>query len=114
MAVTLDDVARHLVGKGAADLGDGERSAVTEAHAMATDAVERYVRGSTVPESVKRSATLRAAYFDFHGRLSRRPADGGMLAAGPFRRDSPLSPLRASGAMALLSPWKRRGVGVAS
>ena len=29
-----------------------------------------------------------------------------------FRRDAPLSPLRASGALSLLSPWKVRGVGI--
>ena len=77
MALTLDDVARHLVGKSAADLSDGERSGVTEAHQMASDAVSAYVRGSTVPETVERSAVLRLAYLDFHSRLSRRPADGG-------------------------------------
>ena len=111
--VALDDVARHLVGKGAADLGDGERSGVTEARQMALDQVSAYVRGSTLPESVERSAVLRLAYYDYHARLARRPADGGMLDAR-FRRDAPLSPLRASGAMALLSPFKRRSVGVAS
>ncbi len=113
MALTPDDVARHLVGKAESDLSDGERSAVSEAHQMALDAVSAYLRGSTVPETVERSAVLRLAYFDFHSRLSRRPADGGQLDAR-FRRDAPLAPLRASGAMSLLSPFKRRGVGVAS
>ena len=111
--MTVADVALHLVGKAERDLSDAERSAVTEAHQMAADAVGAYLRGSTVPESVERSAVLRLAYYDYHGRLARRPADGGMLDAR-FRRDAPLSPLRASGAMALLSPFKRRGVGVAS
>lgn len=110
MALTLADVARHLLGKGEGDLSDAERSAVTEAHAMALDAVSAYLRGSTVPESVERSAVLRLAYYDYHGRLARRPADGGMLLAR-FRRDAPLGPLRASGGMSLLSPFKRRGVG---
>ena len=113
MAVTLDDVARHLVGKGEADLTAGERSAVTEARQMAVDQVDGYLRGSDAPETVERSAVLRLAFYDFHSRLSRRPADGGQLDA-KFRRDAPLSPLRASGAMALLAPFKRRGVGVAS
>ena len=65
------------------------------------------LRGSEVPESVERSAVLRLAYFDYHARLARRPADGGMLDAR-FRRDAPLDPLRASGAMALLSRFKTR------
>lgn len=113
MAVSLDDVALHLVGKADAALSDAERSGVAEARQMAVDQVNAYTRGSTVPESVERSATLRLAYYDYHARLARRPADGGMLDAR-FRRDAPLSPLRASGAMSLLSPFKRRGVGVAS
>lgn len=56
----------------------------------------------------------RAALVDLHHtRLSRRPADGGMLDAR-FRRDAPIGPLRGSGALSLLSPWKVRGVGVPS
>ena len=111
--MTLDDVARHLVGKAEADLTAGERSAVEEARQMAVDQVDGYLRGSEVPATVERSAVLRLAFYDFHSRLSRRPADGGMLDAR-FRRDAPLAPLRASGAMSLLSPWKRRRVGVSA
>lgn len=111
--VPLADVALHLLGKGDGDLSAVERSTVGEVRQMALDAVGAYVGGSTVPETVERSAVLRLAYYDYHARLARRPADGGMLDAR-FRRDAPLAPLRASGAMALLSPFKRRGVGVAS
>ena len=63
-----------------------------------------------VPDAIKLAAIRRLAYYDWHTRLARRPADGGMLDAR-FRRDAPIGPLRASGAMSLLSPWKRRGVG---
>ena len=111
--MSLGDVAQHLVGKAAGDLAEPERGAVCEARQMATDAVSSYMRGSPMPESVERSAVLRLAYFDYWSRLARRPGDGGMITPR-FRRDAPLSPLRASGAMALLSPYKTRGVGVAS
>ena len=111
--MSLGDASRHLVGKAEGALDESERAAVAEAHQMATDAVAGYLRGSTAPESVERSAVLRLAYFDYWSRLARRPGDGGMVAPR-FRRDAPLSPLRASGAMALLSPYKTRGVGVAS
>ncbi len=111
MAVSLDDVARHVLGKAEADLSDVERAAVTEVRTMAADQVDGYLRGSTVSESVERSAVLRLAYYDYHSRLARRPADGGMLDAR-FRRDAPLAPLRASGAMSLLSPFKRRSAAV--
>ena len=111
--MTVADVALHVLGKAEPDLTAPERAAVTEARQMAADAVTAYTRGSTVPESVERSAVLRLSYHDYWSRLARRPA-GGDLITPHFRRDAPLSPLRASGAMSLLSPYKRRGVGVAS
>ena len=113
MAVTLAPLTLHVLGKPEEKLSDGERAIMTDLLGWSTALVDRYFGDSPILEEVKRSAVLRVAYFDHHSRTSRRPADGGQLQQ-PFRRDLPLNPLRASGAMALLSPWKRRGVGVAS
>ena len=110
--MTLADVAQAVAGKAEADLSDGERTTLADLSAWCAALVDRYLAGSPIPADVERAATLRLAYYDYHVRLARRPADGGMLDAR-FRRDAPLAPLRASGAMSLLSPWKRRGVGVA-
>ena len=111
LEVDVDIVSQHVIGKAEEALTPVERAAVREVRAMACDAVGVYLRGSPVPRSVERSAVLRLAYYDYHSRLARRPADGGMLDAR-FRRDAPIGPLRASGAMSLLSPWKHRGLGV--
>ena len=110
MAVTVGDLAVHVTGKPAAELDDGQRAAVADLCDWSNALVDRYLGGSTVPDAIKLAAIRRLAYYDWHTRLARRPADGGMLDAR-FRRDAPIGPLRASGAMSLLSPWKRRGVG---
>ena len=111
LSVEVAIVAGHLLGKSEEKLTAVERAAVVEVKQLACDAVSRYLGSSTAPRSVEKSAILRLAFYDFHSRLARRPADGGMLDAR-FRRDAPIGPLRASGAMSLLSPWKHRGLGV--
>ena len=113
MAVDLPTLAQHVVGKTEDKLSDGERAIMTDLLGWSTALVDRYIGDSPIPEEIRHSAVLRVAYFDHHSRTSRRPADGGQLQQ-PFRRDLPLNPLRASGAMSLLSPWKRRGVGVSA
>ena len=111
MAVALDTAAVHVLGK--TELSATERATLGGVLDWANEAVDQYLAGSTAPAATVDAATLRLVYYDYHTRLARRPADGGMLDAR-FRRDAPLSPLRASGALSLLAPYKRRGVGVAS
>ena len=113
MAVTLDVAATYVLGKAQTALSDTERSTLGVVLAWANEAVSQYLAGSPCPAPTTEAATLRVIYYDWHTRLARRPADGGMLDAR-FRRDAPLSPLRASGAMSMLSAYKRRGVGAAS
>ena len=113
MAVTLADLATHVAGKAEASLSDGERAALSDLLAWGDALIGQYVGDSPIPDAVRDGALRRVCYYDYHVRLSRRPADGGMLDAR-FRRDAPLSPLRASGALSLLSPFKRRGVGVSA
>ena len=113
MAVTLGDLDVYITGKPAADLDPGQRAALSDLCAWATAVVDRYIGDAPVPDAIKLAAVRRLSYYDYHTRLARRPADGGMLDAR-FRRDAPIGPLRASGAMSLLSPWKVRGVGVPS
>ncbi len=110
MAVELTTASPFVLGKTADALSDTERTSLPLLLDWANAAVETYLSGGTAPEAVTDLAVLRVVYYDWHTRYSRRPADGGMLDAR-FRRDAPLAPLRASGAMALLSPYKRRGVG---
>ena len=109
--VSLDKAAQFVIGKALTDLSDTERATLRVICAWATEAVSTYLAGSPAPAATVEAAVLRLNYFDFWSRYARRPGDGGMLVSR-FRRDAPLSPLRASGAMALLSPYKRRSVGM--
>ena len=111
MAVALDAAAVFTLGKTEGALSDTERSTLGAVLDWTNAAVADYLRGSPAPDAVVDMATLRLVYFDWHSRYSRRPADGGQLDAR-FRRDAPLSPFRASGAMSMLSPYKRRSVGL--
>ena len=104
MAVTLDGLGVHVLGKREADLSDRERADLSGLLAWAVALVEQY--GAQAPAAVTDAAVSRVCYFDWHSRLSRRPADGGMLDRPP--RGVSLNPLRASGAMALLSPYLQR------
>ena len=113
MAVDLPALALHVVGKTEDRLSDGERASLSDLLAWGDALIAQYLGDSPIPDAVRDGALRRLCYYDFHVRLSRRPADGGQLDAR-FRRDAPLSPLRASGALSLLAPYKRRGVGVAS
>ena len=106
-AMRLADASLHIVGKTPGNLSDRERADLSDLTAWACYMVDRYLAGSPAPEPIRRAAALRLAYYDWHARLSRRPADGGQLDL-PVKRDLSLNPLRASGSMALLSPWKIR------
>ena len=106
-AMRLADASLHIVGKVPANLSDRERADLVMLTAWACHLVARYLGDSPAPEAICKAAALRLAYYDWHARLSRRPADGGQLDQ-PVKRDLSLNPLRASGAMALLSPWLRR------
>ena len=111
--MSLDSAAVFVTGKVLSDLSDTERATLRIICAWSNQAISTYLAGSPCPEPVREMATLRLLYYDWHTRYSRRPADGGMLEAR-FRRDAPLSPLRASGALAMLSPYKVRGIGVST
>lgn len=113
MAVDLADLALHVVGKTEDKLSPGERAGLSDLLAWGDALIGHYLGDSPIPDAVRDGALRRVCYYDYHVRLSRRPADGGQLDAR-FRRDAPLSPLRASGALSLLSPYKRRGVGTAA
>ena len=109
--MSLDTAATFVVGKALSDLSDSERATLRVLAAWAAEAVSTYLAGSPAPAATVEAATLRLIYYDYWSRYARRPGDGGMLVSR-FRRDAPLSPLRASGAMALLSPHKRRSIGM--
>ena len=109
--VGIGDLSLYVTGKPAADLSDPERSRMADLCAWANALVDRY-SGDDAPEEIKAAAVRRVAYYDHHTRLSRQPP--GETLHVRFRRDAPLGPLRASGALSLLSPWKRRGVGVSA
>ena len=106
-AMSLADAALHELGKEQGKLTARERADLVDLTVWARELVDRYLGGSPAPESIHKAAALRLSYFDWHSRLSRRPADGGQLDQ-PVKRNLSLNPLRASGAMALLSPWKAR------
>ena len=107
MAVTLDDLALHILNKEAGKLNPRETADLDSLLAWTTAVVDQYLNGSTCPDAIRDAAIKRVSYYDWNTRTVRQPADGGMLDAG-FRRDKSTNPLRASGAMALLSPWKHR------
>ena len=107
MAVTLDDLALHVINKAPDKLTDRERADLDSLLAWTVAMVDRYLSGSVAPDAVRDAAIKRCAYYDWHSRTVRQPADGGMLDA-VFRRDKSTNPLRASGSMALLSPYLRR------
>lgn len=107
MAVTLDDLALHVLNKERGKLTPRETADLDSLLAWSTELVDQYLSGSTVPDAIRDAAIRRCAFYDHFTRTVRQPADGGMLDA-QFRRDKSTNPLRASGSMALLSPWKRR------
>ena len=102
-----DAVARFVLGKPLGELDDIERLAIKVTCDAANELVRQYVGDAPIPASLCRAAILRLSYFDYWTQHGRRQGDGGGVSL-PQRRDMGLSPLRASGAMALLSPWKRR------
>ena len=106
-AMRLADAALHIVGKKPANLSDRERADLVDLTEWSCMMVDQYLAGSPAPDPIRKAAALRLSYYDWHARLSRRPADGGQLDQ-PVKRDLSLNPLRASGSMALLSPWKVR------
>ena len=102
----LADAALHVLGKVPSELKERERADLDMLTDWACQAVDQYLGGSPAPESIRKAAALRLAYYDHHSRLSRQPADGGMLGRPP--RGVSLDPLVASGAAALLTRYKRR------
>lgn len=108
MALTLDTAALHVLGKSEDSLSATERATLGVVVDWANEAVAQYLAGSPAPAATVEAATLRLVYYDWHSRLSRRPGDGGMLAGR--RRHQSVNPMRESGGMSLLSPWKRRTV----
>ena len=112
MALTLGDLALHVVGKDPQDLAPRERDTLADLLAWTNAEVYAYIgTDSMIPEEIRDAAIRRIAYYDYHTRLSRQPP--GETLQVRFRRDMPLSPLRASGALSLLSPYKRRHIGAA-
>ena len=107
MAVTamlLADASLHVLGKPLNELKERERADLVMLTDWACSAVNEYA--PEAPVEIRKAASLRVVYFDWHTRLARQPADGGMLGRPP--RHVSLDPLKASGAAALLSRYKRR------
>ena len=101
----LDKVSLHVLGQPVAKLDDVEREMIRSVCESANAQVTKYIEGSAVPESVCEAAVLRLCFYDYHTRYPLKISPETLIHAA--RRGSP-NPLRASGAMALLSPWKRR------
>ncbi|MCY4002501.1 MAG: hypothetical protein OXF33_02155 [Rhodospirillales bacterium] len=102
MAVTLSvDDLRAAIGS--------DLDTATRLLPVATELVERFAPDA--PESIQNEGTIRVA-----GWLAEAPSSGVRSeAVGDIRTSwSPSSPvpMRASGAMALLAPWKSREAGV--
>ena len=121
MAVTVPygEAVRCILGPehgptGKRALTDEEKQRFTHILDMATAAVNHYIdsgSGSTAPEAVVQGAIIRACYYDWHSRMvgdSRGAAGGNWLRPALGAR----SPLRASGAEAILQPYKRRRAGI--
>ena len=102
-----DAVARYVLGKPLGELDDIERATIKVSCDAANELVRQYVGTDPVPANLCRASILRLAYFDYWTQHGRRQGDGGGVSL-PQRRDMGMNPLRASGAMAMLSPWKRR------
>ena len=112
MALTLGDLSLHVIGKQPQDLSERERDLLADLLAWTNAVIYAFVgTDSMIPTEIRDAAIRRIAYYDYHSRLSRQPP--GETLQVRFRRDAPLSPLRASGALSLLSPYKRRHVGLA-
>ena len=96
MAVMADDLASSL----GVPLAEATRYL-----AVSTALIEKYAPGA--PQDVKDEATIRTSTY-----LHQQPAASIKSdSAGPFTvayNPMSLSPLRASGSMALLTPWKIR------
>ena len=113
MAVTLtvEAAALHVLGEPLAAASPADRDAIEAITATAVLLVGRFAAGSDIPASVQAAAARRLAFYDYHTRYPLKISPETLIHAA--RRGSP-NPLRASGAMALLSPWKRRRAGIAS
>ena len=111
VALTVEAAALHVVGEPLAKLTPADRDAIEAITESAALLVERYAAGSDIPASVQAAAARRLCFYDYHTRFPTRIAPETL--AIPGRRGS-TNPLRSSGAMALLSPWKRRRAGIAS
>jgi len=86
--------------------------AATRLLPVVTEMIRRYLGDAydDAPSAICNEAAIRAA-----GWLHERPASGlneSSVGDVRLRYSGTMSPLRASGAMALLSPYKVRGAGV--
>ena len=90
MAVTLDDLALHVLNKERGKLTPRETADLDSLLAWSTELVDQYLSGSTVPDAIRDAAIRRCAFYDHFTRTVRQPADGGMLDA-QFRLGRPQS-----------------------
>ena len=102
-----DAVSQFVLGKPLGELDHVERMTIKTSCDTANELVRQYVGTDPVPAALCKAAILRLAFFDYWTQHGRRQGDGGGVSL-PQRRDMGLSPLRASGAAAILSPFKRR------
>ena len=103
-AMSMADASLHVLGKPLNELKERERADLVMLTGWACSAVNEYA--PEAPLEIRKAASLRVAYYDYHSRLSRQPADGGMLGRPP--RHVSHDPLKASGAAAILSRYKHR------
>ena len=113
MAVTAASLAAAL-GITVADPADSDDPGIVEAERLRTIAdplVTAYLRGGTAPEPVRDEAVIRTAGHVQQRAISNYGTVEGTVTAGPTKTPlapAGVSPVRQSGAAALLAPYVRR------
>ncbi|MCY4028365.1 MAG: hypothetical protein OXH75_18880 [Acidobacteria bacterium] len=112
MAVDAAGLAAAL-GIAVADAEDAEDAGIVEATrllSLAGSLVDSYLRGGTAPEAVRDEAVIRTAGHAKMGRAAFGIVTGRMEAGAVTINVQPrsVSPVRQSGAAALLAPYVRR------